>query len=323
MTATMSAGSLGPATPFPPSPRPRGHAPALGPGRDEQVSRGPDLEWSAPFGVVLPVLAGSAGAGASVFAAAAVDVLQRAGRCALLVDTAEPSRSGLSSATEVDGEHATAPAAGVRVRYSWRGHAVLARREPDPELGPGRHLSPTGGVVESYDDGPAALPGLEPTRWLPLPPLEPLHATVVDLGQDWSRPHTGGGSVLTEGAWAWLRAARGELAPSPVLVVRATRPSLAAAEAALARLDAHIGAGQLLAPTRLVVMASWKKRGWPKGVVGAAGARLARLVDDAVFVPYDRDLDIGGVTAEPTPARVQAAIAELLDDWGLLARPHR
>lgn len=252
--------------------------------------------WS-PFGTVLPVLAGSAGAGASVFAAAATDALQRAGRCALLVDTADPSRSGLCSATEVEGQHTTTPAAGVRVRYSWRGHAVLARRESD------RGLSHS------------TIPELEPTQWLPLPPLEPLHTTVVDLGGEWSRAEADGGTR------SWLKSAAAGAPQRPVLIVRATRPSLMAAEAGLARLDPEIASGQLVAPARLVVMASWKKRAWPPGVIGTAGSRLARLLDDAVFVPYDRDLDLGGVTAEPTPARVRTAVAELLDQWGLLTPP--
>jgi hypothetical protein len=263
---------------------------------------------------VVPVLAGSSGAGASVFAAATAHALQWAGRCALLIDTAEPSRSGLCSATEVDGEHATRPVAGVRARYSWMGHAVLARREPDPEPDSGRH--------DPVDlAGLGSLPSLEPHQWLPLPPLEPLHTTVVDLGGDWARPHTTPGHPFTHSALAWLRAPRAGTAPRPVLVVRATRPSLASAEAALARLDAYIGAGELVAPARLVVMASWKKRGWPRGVTGAAGARVARLLDDAVFLPYDRDLDLGGITAAPCPKRVRSAVAELLDSGACSHRP--
>jgi hypothetical protein len=269
------------------------------------------MDWSA-FGAVLPVLAGSSGAGASVFAAAAVDELARAGRCALLIDTAEPARSGLTSATETDGEYATRPAAGVQVRYSWRGHAVLARREPDPAPGDHHRTAPA---------ALAPLPAIDPHRWLPLPPLEPLHTTVVDLGGDWTRPHSHTGHPLTHGAWAWLRAARTGTAPRPVLVVRATRPSLAAAEAALARLDGHIGAGELVAAARLVVMASWKKQGWPRGVTGTAGARVGRLLDDAVFVPYDRDLDLGGITADPCPERVRTVVAQVLDDCGLLRPP--
>lgn len=253
-------------------------------------------DWS-PFGALIPVLAGSAGAGASVFAAATVDALQRAGRCALLIDAAEPFRSGLCSATEVEGQHTTSPAPGLRVRYSWRDHVVVARKETD------------------LDPATTSIPELEPLQWLPLPPLEPLHTTVVDLGQDWTRPE----ACAPTGACGWLRGpAAFSPAPRPVLVVRATRPSLMAAEAALARLDSRIASGQVLPPARLVVMASWKKRGWPAGVAGAAGARVARLLDDAVFVPYDRDLDIGGVTAAPAPTRVQSAVADLLEQWGLL-----
>ncbi len=253
------------------------------------------VEWS-PFGVLVPVLAGSSGAGASVFAAAAVDVLQRAGRCAFLVDTAEPSRSGLCSATAVDGAHATTPLPGLRVRYSWRHQAVLARVEADlPTLTP--------------------IPPLAPAQWLPMPPLEPLHVTVVDLGQDWTRV----ASQPLSGAQGWLRAGpAGAAQPCPVLIVRATRPSLMAAEAALARLDRWTQTGEVVSPVQLVVMASWKRRGWPAGVTGAAGARVARLLEEAVFVPYDRDLDLGGVTEQPTPSRVQTAVAALLNQWGLL-----
>src|SRR5581483_8649645 len=269
------------------------------------------VDWS-PFGSVVPVMAGSSGAGAWGFGAAAGQALEWAGRCALLIDTAEPSRSGLCSATEVDGEHATRPVAGVLARYSWMGHAVLARREPDPEPGPGRH-----NPIDLA--GLGSLPALQPHQWLPLPPLGPLHITVVDLGGDWARPHRSGGHPLTHGALAWLRAPRAGGVPRPVLVVRATRPSLAAAEAALARLDTYIGDGQLVEPARLVVMASWKKRGWPRGVTGAAGARVGRLLEDAVFLPYDRDLDLGGITAAPCPERIRSAVAELLDEWGLLS----
>jgi hypothetical protein len=255
------------------------------------------VDWS-PFGVVLPVLSGSAGAGASVFAVAAVDALQRAGRCALLIDGAEPSRSGLSTAAAVEGPHTSGPAPSVRVRYSWRNHAVLARMETDlPALTP--------------------IPPLEPQQWLPVdPPLTPLHVTVVDLGQDWARAATD----PLSGACGWLRGSAANTPQAcPVLIVRATRPSLMAAEAALARLDPWVSSGELVAPVQLVVMASWKRRGWPSGVTGTAGARVARLLDAAVFVPYDRDLDLGGITEDPTPARIQSVVASLLNDWGLLA----
>jgi hypothetical protein len=251
--------------------------------------------------VVLPVLAGSAGAGASTFTAIAVDVLQQAGRCALAIDTAEPARSGLAAAFPAAGTDVSHPVAGVGVRYSWRGHSVLAQLEATNPP-PGQPLAP--------------LPLISPSQWLPPSGLDPLHVTVVDLGQQWSAStHT-----PFEGPGAWLRMGVPDAPrPWPVLVVRATRPSLMAAEAALARLDPWISTGQAVPPVRLVVMASWKRRGWPAGVTGAAGARVAALLEDAVFVPADRELDVGGITEQPTPARAQAAVGELLHEWGLLS----
>jgi hypothetical protein len=91
-----------------------------------------------------------------------------------------------------------------------------------------------------------------------------------------------------------------------------------AAEAALARFDPLLRAGELAGAAQLVVMASWKSR-WPPGVAGAAGARLAPLLDVAVFVPFDQDLERGGVTEAATPARVAAVLARFLAQWGPVA----
>lgn len=260
-------------------------------------------DWT-PFGVVIPVLAGSSGAGASTFTATALDVLQQAGRCALAIDPAEPSRSGLATAAPVVGTTVTYPVEGWGVRYSWRGYSLLAQLEPTtPRLVP--TLPPSLGT----------LPSIAPPQWLPPSGLHPLHVTLIDLGQQWSAcTHT-----PLQGAGAWLRmGAPDGPRPWPVLVVRATRPSLIAAEGALARLDPWISAGLAVAPVRLVVMASRKRRGWPAGVTAAAGARVAALLDDAVFVPADHTVDIGGITEQPTPARAQVAVGELLHEWGLL-----
>jgi hypothetical protein len=251
------------------------------------------VDWS-PFGLVLPVLAGSPGAGASVFSALAADVLQQAGRCALLVDTAEASRSGLSAAAAITGAEVAYPADGVGVRWSWRGHAVVAQMETD--------LEPL-----------APVPPFEPTAWLPPSGLVPLHVTIADVGQGWCAPT----DVPLTGPGSWLAAGTGADTPCPVLVVRATRPSLLAAEAALARLDPWIRSGHAVFPVRLVVMASWKRK-WPKGVAGVAGARVSSLLDDAVFVPHDEELLLGGISEHPTPPRAQAAVAQLLHEWGLL-----
>ena len=248
------------------------------------------VDWSG-FGQVIPVLSGSPGAGASVLTAIISDALQLAGRCALVVDTADPVRSGLAMAARSEGPWVAGPHQSVRIRYSWRAQALLARVETSlPVIAPG------------------AVP--PPRFWRPA--VRELHSTVVDIGHDaWrvsAHPLTGAGE--------WLR--QGSPPPRPVLVVRATRPSLIHAEQVLARLEAWIGIGAVAPPSQLVVMGA--KR-WPPDVAGVAGRRVAGLLDGAVFVPHDPELAVGGITAQVTPAQARDAVGPLLHSWGLLPVP--
>ena len=244
-------------------------------------------DWSE-FGQVIPVLSGSPGAGASVLTAVISDVLQLAARCVLVVDTADPARSGLALATKSEGPWGPGPHSAVRIRYAWRAQAVLARVETSL---------------------PVLTPGMVPPPRFWRPAVRELHATVVDIGHDAWRVS----AHPLIGAGEWLR--RGTPPPRPVLVVRPTRPSLVHAEQVLARLEAWGEIGAATAPAQLVVMGA--KR-WPAGVAGVAGRRLARLVEGAVFVPHDTGLAVGGITAQVTPARAQDAVAPLLRSWGLL-----
>ncbi|WP_246127429.1 hypothetical protein [Amycolatopsis rhizosphaerae] len=219
------------------------------------------------------------------------DVLQLSGRCALMIDPADPSRSGLTMAARSEGPWVARPHSQVHIRYSWRAQALLARLETTlPVVAPG------------------AVP--QPRFWRP--PVRQLHATVVDLGHDpWrvaAHPLSGPG--------AWLR--RGTPQPRPVLVVRPSRPSLLHAEQVLARLDPWAACAELNQPTQLLVMGA--KR-WPEGVAGAAGRRVEALLKDAVFVPYDSELAASGITASVTPARLRQAITPVLRRWGLLPEP--
>lgn len=245
------------------------------------------VDWSG-FGALIPVLSGSPGAGASVLAAALADALQLGGRCVLLVDAADPARSGLAGAATAEGPWVHQPHRRLTVRYSWRGYALLARLESSL---------------------PTITPGMVPPPPAWLPELDPLHATVVDIGHDGWRA----AANPLIGAGGWLR--RGVPAPRPLLVVRPTRPSLRQAEQVLARLDPWITPGAAVPPYQLVVMGA--KR-WPPGVVGAAGRRLDPLLAEAVFVPHDPELEIGGITDELLPAKVLAAVTPLLQDWALL-----
>jgi hypothetical protein len=244
------------------------------------------VDWS-PFGLVIPVLAGSPGAGASVLAAVIADTLQLAGRSTMLVDTADPVRSGLAMAARNAGPWVRGPHPAVRIRYSWRARTLLAQ-------------------LETWL--PVVAPGMVP------PPRFwhtgiPQAATVVDLGHDsWrlaAHPLIGAGE--------WLR--MGTPMPQPVLVVRASRPSLIHAEQVLSRLEPWVSAGAVVLPAQLMVMGA--KR-WPSGVVGSAGRRIAPLLPSAVFVPYDAATASGGIDANVSPQRLRAAVMPLLRRWGLV-----
>lgn len=252
------------------------------------------VSWSG-FGALIPVLAGSSGAGASSVAAAITDALQQAERCALLVDADDPARSGLACAASVEGPWTQAATEHVSVRYSWRADALLARLST--EL-------------------PAITPGMVPVppAWLPDPAPDPLHATVVDLG------HGGWRAAASPvyGAGGWMR--RGLPASRPILVVRATRPSLRQAEQLLARLEPWVARGAAAGVYQLVVNGARK---WPSGVAGAAGTRLEPLLDDALFVPHQPGWDVAGVTHEPSPPKVVDALRPLLAAWGLIPSPRR
>ncbi|WP_224392855.1 hypothetical protein [Pseudonocardia sp. ICBG1293] len=253
------------------------------------------VSWAA-FGALIPVLAGSAGAGASCVAVAIVDALQADQRCALLVDADDPARSGLACAASWEGPWLRQVNDHISVRYSWRADALLARLET--------------GL-------PAITPGMVPVPpdWLPDPAPEPLHTTVVDLG------HGGWRATATPvyGAGGWLR--RGLPSQRPILVIRATRPSLRQAEQLLARLEPWVQRGVATPIYQLVVNGTRK---WPTGVTGAAGPRIAALLDEALFVPHVPAWEIGGVTDDPSPPRAVDALRPLLASWGLVTSPrHR
>ncbi|WP_225922746.1 hypothetical protein [Pseudonocardia oceani] len=242
----------------------------------------------AGFGMVIPVLAGSPGAGASALAAALADALQLAGRRVLLVDAADPARSGLSAAAAMDGPWVRHVGAGVSVRYSWREQALLARLESSGPITPGM---------------------VPPPPWW-RPRLDGIHATVADLGHDGWRV----AANPLVGAGGWLRRSTGST-PGAVLVVRPTRPSLRHAEQVLARLDRWVDAGAAMPAAHLVVTGA---RRWPAGVTGVAGLRVEELLPTAVFVPHDAVLEVGGVTAELVGDKVLDAVVPLLSSWGLL-----
>jgi hypothetical protein len=246
------------------------------------------VDWSA-FGTVVPVLALSPHAGASVLAAALTDAAQLTGLCTYLVDLADPNRcSGLSEAT-------TAPTSAVRqvhqalsIRWGWRAQALVARLESDLPL-----LSPS------------LIP--RPAHWVPA--AGPLHVTIVDVGHD-ALP------AVTDpllGSAGWLRRGAQQRV---VLAVEATRPAMRHAEQVLARLQPWVTGGSASAPAQLVVMGA---SSWPAALLDLARPRFRSLIDNAVFVPFDEQVNLHGVTGRRMPDPIVAAVAPLLHRWALHA----
>jgi hypothetical protein len=169
------------------------------------------------------------------------------------------------------------------MRYSWRAQALLARVE-------------TTSATLTAADVPA------PPYWLP--PRHHVDVTVADLAPDpWSiatNPRTGPG--------AWLAQVGG--GTHPVLVVRPSLPGVVHAEQVLARLEYWGRQGSAVVPRQLVVVGA---RTWPARVAASAGARLQALIPTTIFLPHDRELAIGGVTASVTPAGLRDPLKGLLD----------
>ena len=246
-------------------------------------------DW-AQGGVVIPVLGASAGVGASVVAAALFDALDVCGVPTLLVDAADPARSGLAAAVANQGPPARTLHPKIGIAYARRGGGWVAQLATPPT----EVLSPR--MVPS------------PCWWLP-DQTAPA-ATVIDLGWD---PWQVAAAPL-RGAGAWLEAGH-PASPRPVLVVEPNRPSLARANQLLTRLRPWIAAGQVAAPAALVVVSA--KR-WPKQVTGVAAQALGELMEHAVFLPYDHATAAGGVGPDPVPDRLRAAAAAIPARWGLI-----
>ena len=251
-------------------------------------------DWSR-FGIVVPVLGGNPGAGASVLAVVLADALAATGLRVLLVDAADPLRSGLALAAGTDGAATTGPHPGVSIRHAHRGPIRMARLE--------FHGLP----VRSVGMVPA------PTFWTPgaghgtAGEDEPVDVTVVDVGWDaWTVA-----ALPLHGAGGWLRT--GTPAPRPVLAVRATAPGVRAAETLLARLGPWQGHG--MAPVAAAVLTECRKP--PAAAMATAGHHLEALLEQAVCLPTDPALAQRGVTDTETPPRLQHALAPLLGALGL------
>ncbi|MDN5805008.1 MAG: hypothetical protein L0H26_10570, partial [Microlunatus sp.] len=133
--------------------------------------------------------------------------------------------------------------------------------------------------------------GLTPGQ-VPAPdqPPAPVQVSVLDAGWEVS--------LLTgTGSWVGVHLTR---CTGLVVVTRATIPGLRRLEHALTLLDV---------PDAVVAIVGLPRRGWPKPLTGAAGARTAAALHAGrvVGVPFNNHLALHGVDPSPLPDPLVAA----------------
>jgi hypothetical protein len=238
---------------------------------------------------VAPVLAAHPQVGVSGVALAMADAAAAAGLAVLLVDCADPRRSGLAGIASHEGPAVPIGGGSWSVRVSVRaasgGRPVQVRRV----------IAPAGPWTPVDLPPPGAWLAVAPGRW---------DLVVVDLGWDVWHLLAGPQSL---GPMRWL--SNDWQLTSPVLVVRATVPSLAAAEGVLSRYLAAYSAGWLAGVAQVAVVGA---SSWPPEVLSGAG-RLARLAAGReVFVPWASAAAVAGWSPAPLPAELLDAGRRLL-----------
>lgn len=247
---------------------------------------GAPLHGHPQLGHVVPVLGAHGGAGASVCAAALADAAAHAGLRVLLVDAADPARSGLAFACDVEGTVLAQPGRdrrgiqlarrrGIDVRRVAPGHNGLAALDVGPDL-----ESWTLDLDTSYD------------------------VTVVDVGCDAWRLLAG--TSTTDPGWLAAPA-------SVVVVLRATRRGLGQLEGVLAAVGARADEHKSDAVKALVRVGSPT---WPAHLIASAGGSTQRLLKEAVDLPWDAEMEQSGVMTAPTPEPLQSGAARLLHAVG-------
>lgn len=245
----------------------------------------------ARFGAIVPVLGAHGQVGASGVALALADAAALVGLRVLLVDAADPGRSGLAGVCHVEGRSIVTGADRAAVRVATR---YLGRVAVDVRRLVGTGLPLTVSAVPLRRQWAASVRG-------------PVDLTVVDVGWDVWRLMTANTEL---GPLAWCQT--GSAMVRPVLVVRPTMPSVGVAEAVIAR----YARGQLvdLAPLAglLVVGAST----WPTTVVAALGHLMRQAAPHALFIPHDPNAAMHGWSTRSLPAAITTAVAGLLRGLG-------
>jgi hypothetical protein len=241
------------------------------------------------LGLVIPVLAAHGGAGASTCALALADAADGAGLRVLLIDTADPARSGLAAACDVE----SVATRGVSNR---RGVQVSRRRGIDcRRVAAGQQR--------------LCLPGDVPDLLAWTERLDGVYdVTIVDVAWDawrtWGHP--------SAPAAAWLSGA--DQSTAPVVVLRPTRRGLTQLEGVLDQASKAHAEGETAPVSTLVTVGSSP---WPPDVVASASPAARGLLACAFTLPWDVDLERYGLTSAPSPPALQGAALLVLAELGV------
>ena len=250
----------------------------------------------ARLGVVVPVLGAHGQAGTSGMALALADAAAGVGLRVLLVDCADPARSGLAGVAGIEGRS-------VRVAQDKAQIRMAIRALPRGRVATRRLVG---------DGTPLQVSAVPlPLSWAATV-LDEIDITVVDVGWDvWhlmapSRPI---------GPLAWCGGP--SAATFPVMVLRPAAGSVVLAEGVLTR---YASATSLLGLAHLLAVVAVGAEAWPPPAQAVMGLYLQQAGERVHFVPATAQAAVGGWgTASAPAASIRTATAVLQTIGGGIA----